>query len=267
MAGPSAALLRSTNPTAHLTDVADPSDLDRRAALLDDVGKLHRARIAHGALDGDHILVDPLVDRLVDLSGTTIVDFDQASVFAVASELDRDAAQAMVTTALCTSADRAAAHAAFGGQAGAPARTGIQVQRAPANAHGTDRVRYQAIELHCSTSSPPRWRHTDDELAQPVELRRVKPLNIVMLGALVFAVWVILGQIGSVSELVDTLKTADWPWLVVGFMLAVDGGGVRAQATIGSVRRSRSRSYLRLRCRWRSRSPTWWRLRQPPPPS
>ena len=45
------------------------------------------------------------------------------------------------------SADQAAAHAAFGGRAGTTARTGIQVQRAPANAHGMDRARYQAIEL------------------------------------------------------------------------------------------------------------------------
>ena len=46
-------------------------------------------------------------------------------------------------------ADQAATQAAFGGKAGAVARTGVQVQRAdPAKvAHGMDRARYRAIEL------------------------------------------------------------------------------------------------------------------------
>jgi len=70
---------------------------------------------------------------------------------------------------------------------------------------------------------------------QPVELRRVKPLNIVMVVALLVALWVILGQVGSLSELWATLKTADWPWLVVGFVLAQSTAVAFACNTIGSV--------------------------------
>src|SRR5262249_38967675 len=43
---------------------------------------------------------------------------------------------------------------------------------------------------------------------EPIELRRITPLNIVMFVALVFAVWVVLAQVGSLSDLIDTLKTA-----------------------------------------------------------
>ncbi len=70
---------------------------------------------------------------------------------------------------------------------------------------------------------------------QPIELRRVKPLNIVMVVALLVALWVILGQVGSLSELWATLKTADWPWLVVGFVLAQSTAIAFACNTLGSV--------------------------------
>lgn len=76
---------------------------------------------------------------------------------------------------------------------------------------------------------------TDGDLVHPVELRRVKPLNLVMAGALVVAVWVILGQIGSLSDLWATLQTADWPWLAVGFTLAQSTAVAFACNTLGSV--------------------------------
>ena len=227
VAGPSAALLALDQLDGAALATIDDTDVRDGAcvSLWEDVGRLHRARIAHGALDSDHVLVGS--------RGTTIVDFDQASVFAIDSELDRDAAQAMVTTALSTSPERAAdlAFDALGVDAlgtaqrylTKPALTPVSRRALKANKDLLDQL---------TTAVAVR---TDGELVRPVELRRVKPLNIVMLGALVFAVWVILGQIGSVSELIDTLKTADWPWLVVGFVLAQSTAVAFALATIGSV--------------------------------
>ena len=89
---------------------------------------------------------------------------------------------------------------------------------------------------------------------QPIELRRVKPLNIVMVVALLFAVWVILGQVGSLSELSARCKTADWPWLVVGFVLAQSTAIVFACTTIGSVPQAIPSRARRCSCRWRCRS-------------
>jgi uncharacterized protein (TIRG00374 family) len=63
----------------------------------------------------------------------------------------------------------------------------------------------------------------------------VKPLTIVMFVAFGFAIWVILGQIGSIGELIDTLKTADIPWLIAGFLFAQSTSVAFAIVTIGSV--------------------------------
>ena len=76
---------------------------------------------------------------------------------------------------------------------------------------------------------------TGRDAPDPIELRRVKPLNIVMFAALAFAVWVILAQIGSIGELIDTLKTAQLPWALTGFVLAQCTAVAFATVTIGSV--------------------------------
>jgi uncharacterized membrane protein YbhN (UPF0104 family) len=227
VAGPSAALLaldEADDP--RLADVADAAALDAACgSVWEAVGHLRGARIAHGALDREHIRVGS--------SGATLVDFDASSAFAVASELDRDAAQALVTTALCTSPDRAVelASAAIGADALVGAQrylTKPALTPSSRRALRADKELLDGLAEAVATA-------TGGELVQPVELRRVKPLNLVMFAALVFAVWVILGQVGSVSELIDTLKTADWPWVVLGFVLAQSTAVAFAAATIGSV--------------------------------
>ena len=64
----------------------------------------------------------------------------------------------------------------------------------------------------------------------------MKPLNIAMFVGLLFALWVILGQVGSLSDLWDTMKTAEWPWLVLGLMFSVSTSVAWAFTTIGTVR-------------------------------
>lgn len=227
VAGPSAALLALDQPDAPtLADVAEGARLDDAvAALWDDVRRLRDARVAHGALDGDHVLVD---DATV-----VIVDFDRGSISASDARLDLDVAQVLVSTALRVGVEPAVAAAArvlsvdelLGAQ---------RYLTRPALTPATRR----ALRAHKSLLddlTETLAAHTDGELVQPVELRRVKPLNVVMVVALLFALWVILGQVGSLSDLWATLKTADWPWLVVGFVLAQSTAIAFACNTIGSV--------------------------------
>jgi glycosyltransferase 2 family protein len=233
VAGPSAALLALDEPgdprLADLPDGTDPSDLAAVDAgcrsVWDAVGRLHAARIAHGALDAEHIRVGP--------AGATLVDFDASSVFAIGSELDRDVAQALVTTALLVGPERAVELAcdAVGVDALATAQRYVtKPALTPSSRRGLRADKELLDRLGTSIAAV-----TGAELVQPVELRRVKPLNLVMFAALLFAVWVILGQIGSVRELVDTLQTADWPWVLLGFVLAQTTAVAFAAATIGSV--------------------------------
>ena len=79
-------------------------------ATLDDLYRqlltLRRARIAHGAISGDAVLVDPVTETAV------VADFRNASVRASPDQLDRDLAGALAATAVVIGAERAAGSAA-----------------------------------------------------------------------------------------------------------------------------------------------------------
>ena len=86
-------------------DAAEVSD-----AMLDDLYRqlliLRRARIAHGAISGDAVLVDPAAQTVV------LADFRNASAGASPDQLDRDLAGALAATAVAVGAERAADSAA-----------------------------------------------------------------------------------------------------------------------------------------------------------
>ncbi|HEY1323427.1 MAG TPA: hypothetical protein VGF32_24425, partial [Streptosporangiaceae bacterium] len=108
-AGPSrdALLVCRMPPGAALsdTDAAEISD-----AALDDLYRqlltLRRARIAHGAISGDAVLIDPVAGTVV------LADFRNASERASPDQLDRDLAGAIAATAVVIGAERAAGSAA-----------------------------------------------------------------------------------------------------------------------------------------------------------
>src|SRR5262249_30245672 len=87
---------------------ADPADISD--ASLDDLYRqlltLRRARIAHGAISGDTLLVDPASKTLV------LAEFRNASSSAPPELLDRDIAGAMAATAVVVGGGRAAGAAA-----------------------------------------------------------------------------------------------------------------------------------------------------------
>ncbi len=227
VAGPSAALLATDGiHDATLRRDLPATDLDNALAQVwDGIGRMRDARIAHGALDADHLRIGP--------DGSSIIDFDEGSISASPSQLDRDAAQALVTTTLLTDADTAARYAgdAIGGEGLLGARRYLTRPALTPATRRALRADKDLLDRLAETVSA----ETGDEMVRPIELRRVKPLNLVMVGALLVAVWVILGQVGSLSDLVDTMKTADWPWLGVGFVLAQATSVAFACTTIGSV--------------------------------
>jgi len=227
VAGPSAALLALDQPEwPSLVEVDDGRDLDAGVrALWDDLRRLRDRRVAHGALDGEHVLVGEGV--------ATVVDFDKGSISASDDRLDLDVAQALVATGLRVGAPRAVDEAARVLTV-AELRAAQRFLTKPALTPATRRaLRSQKGMLDEVTTAVAA--RTDGELDQPVELRRVKPINIVMFVALLVALWVILGQVGSLHDLWQTLKTADVPWLVVGFVLAQSTAVAFACNTIGSV--------------------------------
>ena len=222
VAGPSAAVLVTRSPELEPLASA-PALRDAWSALV----SLRDARVAHGALDHAHLAVTG--------DGRVLVyDFSVASISASQMRLDSDVAQLLVTSALATDVATA---------------VGIAIEVA-----GSDVLGASVPLLVKPALTPPQRRalrgeHKDllDELKheitedtglapeKPIELRRVKPLNIVMFAAFAFALWVILAQVGSLSDLWDTLKTAQLPWAALGFTASTSTAVAFALVTLGSV--------------------------------
>jgi glycosyltransferase 2 family protein len=229
-AGPAKdALLVYRLPAGTALSEADPADISD--ATLDDLYRqllvLRRARIAHGAISGDALLVDP--------AGQTIVltDFRNASASASPDLLDRDMAGAIAATAVAVGAERAANCAA---RCLSPQMLGgaLRHLHKPAldpalgrNLRGKrgflEDVRQQAAQAKSI------------ELPELVEPRRVSwPTLIMMIGTLIGG-WALIGVLIDVSKSFDTVIGADWLWVVVTFVLAQLAYAASAVEGIGSV--------------------------------
>ena len=91
---------RCPTPTPPTISDATLDDLYRQLLIM------RRARIAHGAISGDAVLVDPAAETVV------LADFRNASMRASPDQLDRDLAGAIAATAVVVGAERAADAAA-----------------------------------------------------------------------------------------------------------------------------------------------------------
>ena len=224
VAGPSAAVLVTSEP--HGERLIDIADQDRALRLLwRDVARLRGIRVAHGALDLEHVAV---IDGV-----PTIMDFSLASISAPQQRLDLDVANLLASSALLVGAERAVAAAQDGiGHETVAAASSVTHETCaePRHALALRHNKNLLDELQQQVSTA-----TDVAVLAPIELRRVKPITVVMVIGLLFALWVVLGQIGSISNLIDTLANADWAWVVACLVLTQLTQVSYAFTTIGSV--------------------------------
>jgi glycosyltransferase 2 family protein len=223
------ALLVSRLPAGPALADADPADISD--AALDDLYRqllaLRRARIAHGAISADTLLVDPASKTLV------LAEFRNASSSAPPEQLDRDTAGAMAATALAVGAGRAA---------GAAARclppeilTGAlrQLHR-PA----LDPVLRRSMRGKRELLQDVRQRAAETasiELPKLVEPRRVSwPTLIMVIGTLIGG-WALIGVLIDVSASFGTVIGAEWLWVIMALVLAQLVFVASAVETIGSV--------------------------------
>jgi uncharacterized membrane protein YbhN (UPF0104 family) len=214
-AGPAKdALLAYRLPTGTALSEADPADISD--VTLDDLYRqllvLRRARIAHGAISGDALLVDS--------AGQTVVltDFRNASASASPDLLDRDMAGAIAATAVAVGAERAADCAArclspqlLGGalrHLHKPALDPAFGRSLRGKRGFLEDVRQQAAQAK------------PIDVPELVEPRRVSwPTLIMVIGTLIGG-WALIGVLIDVSQSFDTVIGADWLWVVVAFVLS-----------------------------------------------
>ncbi|MGD0557404.1 MAG: YbhN family protein [Streptosporangiaceae bacterium] len=227
-AGPSGdALLVSRLPAG--TTLSEASGITDR--LIDDIYRqlltLRRARIAHGAISDDTLLVDPVVETAV------LTDFRNASATATPDQLDRDAAGVLTATALTVGAERAAQAAArcLGPELLAGALRHLhKAALDPAlgrNLRGRGEllkeVRQRAAEA--ASIDPP-------ELVEP---RRVSWPTVIMVAGTLIGGWALIGVLIDVSKSFDTVIGANWLWVAAALVLAQLAYVASAVEAIGSV--------------------------------
>ena len=192
-------------------DAAEVSD-----ATLDDLYRqlltLRRARIAHGALSGDAVLVDPAAQTAV------LTDFRNASAGASPDQLDRDLAGALAATAVAVGAERAAESAARCLEPQTLEGALRQLQK-PA----LDPLLGRSLRGKRGLLEEVRKRAAQAgaiELPKLVEPRRVSwPTLIMIIGTLIGG-WALIGVLIDVAASFDTVIGAEWLWVIMALVLA-----------------------------------------------
>jgi glycosyltransferase 2 family protein len=200
-------------------------------AALDDVYRhlltLRRARIAHGAMSGDALLVDPAAQTIV------VTDFRNATSNASLDQLDRDMAGAIAATAAAVGPERAADAAArcldpdvLGGALQHLRQAGLDpaLNRSLRGKRGLlEDVRQRAA------------RAKSIDVPKLIEPRRVSWPTLIMVVGTLIGGWALIGVLIDVSASFDTVIGADWVWVVVAFILSQLAYVASAVEAIGSV--------------------------------
>jgi uncharacterized protein (TIRG00374 family) len=202
-------------------------------AILDEillaVLRLREARIAHGALGGDTIIVS---DR-----GICVRDFRRASASAPAGRLDGDLAAALGAMAVRAGPERTAAAAARVLDADTARAALVHLQR-PA----LDPVTVAALKDHKDLL--PRLREAvaagaGIEVPKLAEAKRVSWPNLLFAVGSLIGIWLIIGILSDAGDSLDAIKGASWGWVALTFVFAqlpvVAEGWALVGAAIGQI--------------------------------
>ena len=229
-AGPAKdALLVYRRPAGTALSEADPAGISD--VTLDDLYRqllvLRRARIAHGAISGDALLVDSTAETIV------VSDFRNAIASATPDQLDRDLAGAIAATAVAVGAERAA---------DAAARSLMPEMLEGALRH----LHKPALDPAFGRSLRGKRGFLEDvrqraaraksiDVPKLVEPRRVSwPTLIMIIGTLIGG-WALIGVLIDVSQSFDTVIGADWLWVIMAFVLSQLAYVASAAEGVGSV--------------------------------
>ena len=178
--------------------------------VLHTVLRLRDARLAHGTLGAETIIISP--------AGICLRDFRCASAAAPDGRLDGDLAAALAALAVRAGAERTAAAAARVLDAGTARGALVHLQRS-----ALDPVTVRALHQHKNLL--PRMRAavasaSGIEVPKLAEAKRVSWINVVFGIGTLIGVWAIIGVLADVSASLDVIKGASWGWVALTFVLA-----------------------------------------------
>ena len=199
-------------PAGHVLSEADGTRLTDGTMdeILLAVLRLRDARLAHGALGGDTIVVSD--------QGICIRNFRRASASAPASRLDTDLAAALAALAVRAGAERTAAAAVRVLHADAARGALVHLQRS-----ALDPGTVAALKDHKDLL--PRLREglaggAGIEVPKLAEAKRVSWANLLFAVGSLIGIWAIIGVLSDVGDSLATIKSASWGWVALTFIFA-----------------------------------------------
>jgi glycosyltransferase 2 family protein len=195
--------------------------------LWREVGRLHRARIAHRSLHGGNIMIG-------QDGSAVLADFSFAELAATSRQRAIDVAELLTWLAGRIGPDRAvaAAAAAIGADGVAAA---VPLLQPLALSAGTRRAIKGQDGLLKNTRAAAIAASGDDADKDLARLQRVRPRTLLAIAALAGAFYFLLPQIAQVSSSWHALQSANWAWLPVIIGLSALTYVASAIALIGSV--------------------------------
>jgi len=210
------------------------AELDHRQvtdAHLDDLFaqmvKLRSAAISHGALSPQTIVVDPGQET------ATLVDFRNGTSAASAFVLDQDLAGAMASAAIAAGPQRTAAAAVrvvppgpLGAALGHLRRAGLDP------AVNLDLRGKKELLDQLRTTTAQAAGISVPELAEP---RRMSWNQVLVAAGTLIGGWALILTLINAAHSIDTIRNADWGWVVATFLLCASGYFGTACSDLGSV--------------------------------
>jgi glycosyltransferase 2 family protein len=215
-------------PALSHADGAGLADVTLDGILLA-VVRLREARIAHGALGGDTIIVSE--------RGICVRDFRRASASAPADRLDGDFAAALAAMAVRAGPERTAAAAARVLDADTARAALVHLQRS-----ALDPVTVAALKDHKDLL--PRLRdavaaRAGIEVPKLAEAKRVSWPNLLFAVGSLIGIWLIIGILSDAGDSLDAIKGASWGWVALTFVFAqlpvVAEGWALVGAAVGQI--------------------------------
>jgi uncharacterized membrane protein YbhN (UPF0104 family) len=198
--------------------------------MLDDawgnLAHLHDARLAHGSLSLDNVILLP--------DGTTaLAGLSHTSSSASPERLALDSAELLAGSAAIVGESRAVEAALrvlgkHGVEALLPLLQSSAMSRQVRHALGKPRPLLSKLR----TRAAARIGAPEPELT---ELRRVSPTNLAMAAGAMLGVYLLLGELADVRNVGDVFTDPNWGWLVVCFAVSQTPQFAGAVAMLGSV--------------------------------
>ena len=230
-AGPGAALLVSRpldGVSLAEVDVERVTDAVL-ADLWHQVGALHAAHVAHGTLNARRILLTA--------EGIALTGFDAATGRATAIERSGDVAELLFSTAEIVGDDRAvaAARGGIGDAAVIEALPLLQPAALSGEVRPTDPRARKAFHKRVGDVRNAAAAATNTEAPPLQQLHRVSGTNLMMAIGTLFAISVLLSQVGDPQTLWDTVTSADPWWLTAAMLVSFATNCATAIALMGTV--------------------------------